>query len=1170
MQDDEMDNSSLKELGVALLDVNKELKNIPVFRVLTQNALAEELSKISSGHLVSRVSINVLAGRKPISKEPVGRLLDVLIECLRQGRAPQYDPEVYGVFEHPNLTSREDAITQISVADIEMVLRRVQGSFPARYVAALQRYWENADALDNTATYPHLSRKAALALLQNIVFMRELVVLVDQQGLSLKEGTAISRLIQPGLTSTCYGVSIETNEGEYVNQSSMFVLPADGVVHEQLVAESEGALVFYSSDRGIERFASAAELRQVISSRLSSADSQVAFLQALPGDERKVLTDGAGIRFTKIRANLFERYTDALLRNLYDTVGQHLALLNKFDADFEEIVALVEFAQSLGHIPGQAKLRQAGLLRRVQSNARPLWLKEADQATQEIYDALEQRLLESQVQYHEATKGFASFKDYVKDKVEDFISPGTDERIDPDTVLVNVTYVLPLDDGKKIEHRERKTLTQLFMYGVHEDSRQIQVSVEGQYYNSKFTHANLIYAIRSMNLRAAYNPVRQAFFSQNHVIESLRELLGRKAALSLFRAQLRKQFSMEGYNALTRYHTGDSASLISARVALAKGFELFKDLMVYSPVDIHNQTNTVYLYAPGFPTGQEWYEFSDASLLRKHIAAWVTDDQAWEYLQSQAIVSDISRMTAHVTGDARGARRITPWDFVLQYRVDDFPQEYAIKSTLDWEIKQIEAVTPVWYRNARVEDQQLFTRLNTDLKLLTQASKEALAVTPFHEFARELIMKSLQQYLSRDGGSAPVIDPDKVRVKFHAGPEMTLTNLFVQWQLWGSDVSVFEKVFQFTPLGSLLVELKEKLRTATFKTLEGYTVTVLNAKVINDLIDLKPGEVYDQYLRDKFLLATDRPLKEDLFRKIKQNEMLRTALLQKINGTLSQDQFNWLQTLINGFDHDLPRGNIIEVGVRPGAGVYGFTLEGKTITGAYVFGRIFSGRLEQIVYVPGSHDGRDFFALETLADRLKLRAFTADVLNLVRLEDKAVIENLMRKYWSWPIQATATPELVNSYQIKSFKKGEYSALIGKFIADVDFQTTSSAEAFWKDARILIEFALDVASLFVPPLGLGLSVLRITQSVVKGIVASSHGSESEANAHFAAAWRGAIMLYIGKVSAIGAPVNPIGLLSQIRDFADLVSTVTGVPVTESYLTAVAVAPHEIESTTRLIN
>jgi len=206
MQDDEMDSSSLKELGIALLDVSKELKDIPVFRVLTQNALAEELSKISSDHLVSRVSVNVLAGRKPISKEPVGRLLDVLIECLRQGRAPQYDPEVYGVFEHPNLTSREDAITQISVADIEMVLRRIQGSFPARYVAALQRYWENADALDNTATYPHLSRKAALALLQNIVFMRELVVLVDQQGLSLKEGTAISRLIQPGLTSTCYGV----------------------------------------------------------------------------------------------------------------------------------------------------------------------------------------------------------------------------------------------------------------------------------------------------------------------------------------------------------------------------------------------------------------------------------------------------------------------------------------------------------------------------------------------------------------------------------------------------------------------------------------------------------------------------------------------------------------------------------------------------------------------------------------------------------------------------------------------------------------------------------------------------------------------------------------------------------------------------------------------------
>ncbi|MGE1119815.1 hypothetical protein, partial [Bacillus altitudinis] len=82
-------------------------------------------------------------------------------------------------------------------------------------------------------------------------------------------------------------------------------------------------------------------------------------------------------------------------------------------------------------------------------------------------------------------------------------------------------------------------------------------------------------------------------------------------------------------------------------------------------------------------------------------------------------------------------------------------------------------------------------------------------------------------------------------------------------------------------------------------------------------------------------------------------------------------------------------------------------------------------------------------------------------------------------------------------------------------------------------------------MFIAPLGLALTVLRITQSVVLGIVASSQGSDEAANAHFASAWRGAILLYVGKVAAIGTPVNPIALLSSVRDFADVMAGVTGV-------------------------
>lgn len=1162
----EAESQSLREVGEALESISQELKLVPSFSVVVQDTLREAIWKISEGVRLSSLFVNVVAGAKPKNKQPIGRLLDVALESLRSGRAPNYDVNDYGVFDHPSFTSREDINAQVPISAIEKLLADLLKKLAVDYTAVVRQYWENPSVGKAGGAYPQLTRKSALGVLEASLFAHELRALSIQGVITQQEAAVISATVQPGLTGTCYGVFIEGQNGKYIEQNAMFVLPLKVPVYEQLVSGEQGNVVLYSASHGLEVFSSTSRLEQTLLNRLGAPETQEAFLQALPLSQRAGFAYVPAIRFLKVRANLFEYYTDKLLRNVYIDIGQHLALLSTSDSDFDAIVALVESTQSLSGIPRQAKLRQASLLRSVQKNAWPLWLKETDQVNQEVYVALEQRLLESQVQYYEATEGVASLKEFVKEKVEDFISPGADERIDPDTVFANVTYLASLANGQKIEQRERKTLTQLFMYGIHDDAHQLQVSVEGQYYNSKLTQANLIHAIRTMNLRVAYNDARQAVFSKGHVFESLREMQGRQTALSLFAAVLRKHLNPRANDVLTRYNFGD-LSLLGGRVALGEGFQSFKGVMVYRHK--YSGIEQVFLYAPGFPSGQEWFEFAHIISLREQIAKWVTEDESWGYLQSQAIVSEIPKMTSHVTGDAWAPRRIAPSSLVFTYVTEDFPLENSIKGTLDWDSRQTEAITPTWYRKSRVEDQQLFNRFSTDLKLLSDFSKDTLSITPFHEFSRDVVMKTLHQYLRSAGRTTPIIDPDKVLVKFRAGPEMTLTNLFIQWQLWRSDVSVFEKVFNFTVIGGLFADFKEKLRTATFRSPTGHTIIELNAQTISDLIDLKPGEVYDKYLREKFLLAADRKLKENLYRKIKQNEMLRTALLQKINGTLSQEQFNWLQILIDGLDHDIPRKSVISTGGEPGKGVYEFTLQGRKIHGAYVFGRRFNGREERIVYVPGTHDGVDFFVLEKLADRLKKRHFTTDVSRLVRLEHKAIVENLMRRYWEWPIQATAAPTLTNSYPILSFNS-EYSDMIGRFIADVDFQTTSSADAFWRDARILGEFALDIASMFVPPLGLALSVLRITQSVVQGVIASSQGDNIQANAHFASAWRGAIMLYLGKVSAIGAPVNPLGLLSQIKDFADLMTTVTGVPVTVSYLTAVAVPPPAINSTTRLIN
>lgn len=430
--------------------------------------------------------------------------------------------------------------------------------------------------------------------------------------------------------------------------------------------------------------------------------------------------------------------------------------------------------------------------------------------------------------------------------------------------------------------------------------------------------------------------------------------------------------------------------------------------------------------------------------------------------------------------------------------------------------------------------------------------------------------KTVTEYLSRSGINID-INPDEVWVKFHTQSKISLTELFIQWQMWRSDVSIFEKLFMGgyrLPIGGSNDALKDELRQATFWSFTNQPIAALNARLINDLIDLMPGEKYLAYIRSKFLDANDVSTKAELYRKVKQNETHRAAVLQKMKGELSQEQFNWVTGLIDSLDTDLPRLGGIVTGQAPGDGVWELTLEGRKLEGAYVFSRTVNGRKESIIYVPNTYNDKDFFPVEQLSAQLENPSFKKDILKVTRFEHLEVIQNVLAKYLHYKPGATPAPVLRDSYQIRSFQQ-EYKEMIQRFIADVDYQTTSPSEAVWKDAKILIDFALDVASMFIPPLGLAVSVLRITHLVVQGIMAASLGSDDKANALFASAWRGAIVLYVGKVAGIGSSVNPLAMLSTIRDIADLVSAVTGVPVGISYVTAAVATPPAVDGTVRIL-
>ncbi|WP_150605490.1 dermonecrotic toxin domain-containing protein [Pseudomonas fluorescens] len=1167
----EAEDGTLVKQGEALYNIVEELKLLPAFKSLLQDCLSEPIWKIAPEALVSKLYVNVLEGVGQPAREPVGRVLNIVLDCLKRGgRAPRYAAGEYAVYDLSNSTNPRDIVPEISITAMEKIFGDLLKDLSNTYIAELKKYWEIMGPRKSSGSYPQISRKAALGVLQSILFTRELDSFAANGGITPREMGHISMMVQPGLTGVCYGIYLEGRNGEYVEQNSMFVLSLNNPVYEQLIPGTDGACVLYSPNRGIERFTSSLKLHQTLVSRVQSLESRAEFLQTLPINEQEGFAYGPDIRFLKVHANLFDRYTDQTLRKAYSDVAYHLGRLSMGDSDLDRIMAAVESTQSLGEVPRLAKQRHAQLLKLVARNAWPQWLKNAADVNQEVYEALQHQLLEAEVALHETTVGMTSLSGYGRAVVENHISPGTDERVNPDNVFVNVIHTVALANGQKVQLNERKTLTQAFIYGPHDDAGQYRIALEEFSNNPKLTPVNMLYAIEKFNVRVNFDYALRLMYAKPEVINSLREVLARRIALSVFSAILQKHVPPFVQDLVIRYNQGDP-SIEQMQVSLRNRFRPLNGLLIYRKKSADADRGVHVLYIPGFTTGQEWFQFDSLKSLQYEVARWMVEKETWSYLKARSYASDSSMIEADYLAHQPHLLLQEWWwsGITLKGMSEEGFLMGAVLKKIVWDRDQAEIATPEWFRTATIADQKLFNRLSSDFKVLHDYSKERLEIVPFKEFARKLVQEELKRYFNRSGTEVD-INPDEVWVKFHAQSKISLTELFIQWQLWRSDVNAFQRFISYRlPYGYSLVDLQDALRSATFWTFSNQPIAQLSANVINDLIDLMPGEKYVEYLKKKFVYAADVGLKVELYRRLKQNEMLKTALIQKMNHSLSQEEYNAVTGMIKSMDNDVPGAAI--GGVTPGLGIYELTLSGRRLEGAYVFSRMLNGQLQSIVYIPNTSDGRDFFPYSEFGARLRnaLR-IKETILRLVRLEDQVVVQNEIDRFDNWKSPSVLpSPTVGNSFKIKSFTE-VYTSMIERFLADVDYQTSSPSEVFWRDARILAEFALDVASMFIPPLGLALSLLRITESVVRALVASSQGLDAAANAHFASAWRGAIMLYVGKVAAIGAPVNPIALLSSIKDIADIMTAVTGVEVSVSYLTAVAAPPPAVDSTTRLLN
>ncbi|MCU0073099.1 hypothetical protein N8H71_16020 [Pseudomonas koreensis] len=1152
---------SLEEVDKGLVELEHVLGEMPSFKSVLQGVVLKELQQLSPEIYISRTYITAL--REGIANpQPTGLVMDVFMKCLELGRAPVYDATQYGVYDWPDSTDELDRVHGLDVVALGSLIGEVLGSLEQKYPPLLEQHWSASSGKD--AERPELvSRRRRLQEVHAALFWRELRATVQMQGGMAEVEESYAGFIKGKSPTPAYGLSLQLESGRFATLAGCFVTYLTGRSVTELVPGDDEWVVLYTPVSGLETFRTSALMQRTLEQRLDNADSRAQLLKGVFLEETDQIKGAAVIRYLNIQGELFQTLTTQLLEKQRRDVAYHFRQLKKPGADLQAIVRLIESTHRQQTMFDAAKGRMANLLVLMNNNARPQWLKAASATNQEVFASLEKELLRGQVALHEAMGGVSSFQDYVRGVVETHVCAGDTQHVDPDSVWVTVQHSLRMG-ARRIEHVERKTLTQLFMYGVHDAAAPYTIKLEAFHNNPRLTPPNIELAIRQFDLRVQYANERNDRFGQARVREAMREVLGQQIAVSNFAATLQKNISPQAQNIVQRYLFGDPA-FEAFGVAFRRYYRPFKDMIAFRAKGPASDRLMHVLYAPGAPTGQQWFEFSDLTALKRQFIAWGFEPRDREFLTGQAFSKDREAFVRNELSYTEPAPLFQPWWWddvtLVQWTQGDDggPLMGAIRQIIEWEVAEEQVATPVWYRNAAAQDRELLTRLSTELKAIHQVSKDELPGESLAAFSRNLVMKELNDYLRRSGPH-PEIDPDRVTVKLKGQDWMTLTNLFLQWQVWSREfVGVNLPSEASDPYTSNLLERRKLLQTAIFESLDNTSLGRLNSPTIDALIDLRPGEKYAANLKSNFLAAPATELKAKLYCKSVQNQMLRAAVTQKMQGSLSANQFNWLKGLIDALDHDRPGGpNSYQL--NPVDGVNTLSLEGQRLEGGYTFARTSGGWQECLLYIPNAPDGLMFRPLEKLTEGLRNYTVGEHVIGLARLADRTQVTRFVELCRRTSGPALQTPRLQHNLAVKNFGS-EYFSMVHRLIDDIDHQTISWGEYFWGKVLFAAELVVDVISLFVPPVGLVASIVRITRSIVQGIVAYSLGDDDAGRNHLASAWSSSILLYVGVIAGVGGSVSAVGALSRVKDIAEIVSTATGVPVGVGFITT-AVSPHVI--------
>jgi hypothetical protein len=756
---------------------------------------------------------------------------------------------------------------------------------------------------------------------------------------------------------------------------------------------------------------------------------------------------------------------------------------------------------------------------------RPQWLERASVNEQRHFDVLEQQLIASQSDLDKQLGSYASVQVYAKSVASQMLQLEFGSTLDPDKLMTTSRYIFDVA-GSRVTQEDRRSLTDLLLCGLHEESWRGWITFEGEDLPSGLNQ-QWLEEVMTEDVRAAYGAAYRSMFQRSEVVGTMARITRDQLLLSAFGAKLQGHLDDTSLQRVQRAVDGD-ANLMIAPLQLHDDTRPLLELVAIgsrSPSQDH-----WLLYAPDSPGGQDWYQLPSLRQLNFEIGGWTATSEGSDYLLWRSHALDREAISGYMN---QISKLPTLWRGVSLA-----PTPYTGGEVLNtvvynhraWLVAQEESHTPYGYRTATQQQRQHFTQMSCELRALKTIEVREGGFISYERFCHQLIKQQIEEVLLSRGEKVD-INPDRIFVEYEQGQQVTLTRLIADEVHFYSDNAVRDGVPRFT----------EATDHPPITKLSIHEVAAWSRT-------LRPGEKYIDMLRAKHIDRSKGFFKQQLYMGIMQRQM-RVAIMRALfTGRLIQEHFAELMKVVAAFDTPQPDWPVGESpdDVRHSA-LFKLHLKGRLMVGAFVFRLHVGGKIEEYLYTPDAPDGcelrpfKDFVSAvktRSLGDYFYDRSFAKYQPEVgTYLTDLEQVANFIK-----------APTLERNSRVTDLY-GCYYDVVTKVISDVDEKTQSLEEIITGLVYNAVVSAVSVIAIVYAPVGIALSVALFTQNLVQGVRAYTEGNRTKALKHYVKAVieLGSLAKGIRGLSQVTKlQKDVIGLLGDVYTVEKLFAEISGQP------------------------